>query len=236
MLDNYQLGKIMKISQDVFKNFEKWLDSKNSKIHPVLIQYKGYIPFDEEFGILREGQDKLPASCIPYPIQQVEEEIKEFVEAIFQNGGGTVSTLEIGMGDFGWTHTLFLEIFDKVTTIEISVDLIQRYLNSNPKSSKSNFINVSSQDQTLRYILDSSYDMIFIDGNHSYYYVKNDYLNFKNLSRKGTIIAFHDIASDKYDAKRFITELENGLIDGINHDVKKIIHSNELGIGYIIVQ
>lgn len=39
------------------------------------------------------------------------------------------------------------------------------------------------------------YDLIFIDGNHSYEFVKKDYENTKDLVRKNGIIALHDVCA-----------------------------------------
>lgn len=37
------------------------------------------------------------------------------------------------------------------------------------------------------------YDLIFIDANHTYEYVKKDFYNYKPFLRKGGVIVFHDI-------------------------------------------
>ena len=56
------------------------------------------------------------------------------------------------------------------------------------------FIKINSQSQEFKdYISVNFFDLIFIDGDHSYLGVKNDYEISKN---SGKIFVFHDIVSD----------------------------------------
>jgi predicted O-methyltransferase YrrM len=51
-----------------------------------------------------------------------------------------------------------------------------------------------------------SMDFVFVDGAHSYEYVKNDSLKGWNMLRKGGIIAWHDFVPSHPDVVRFIRE------------------------------
>jgi predicted O-methyltransferase YrrM len=72
------------------------------------------------------------------------------------------------------------------------------------------------------------FDCAFIDGNHSYEYVKKDYDNYYPLVKSGGIIAFHDafLEGERYGTPKVIREL--------SHNMKYIKHSKEVGIAYFI--
>ena len=53
-------------------------------------------------------------------------------------------------------------------------------------------------DSTSKRVIDlvsklGKYDLIFIDANHTYEYVKKDFENFSPFLKKGGVIAFHDV-------------------------------------------
>ena len=84
------------------------------------------------------------------------------------------------------------------------------------------------------------FDLIFIDGDHSYNGVKRDYEISKN---SGKIFVFHDILSDAVpDVVRFWNELKNNEKDTYNffefieqyEDVWNDTHQTFLGIGVAI--
>jgi len=58
---------------------------------------------------------------------------------------------------------------------------------SNKRDTVERFIELLQKDKL---------DLIFIDGNHSYKKVKQDFLNYSPLVRKGGLITFHDIVPD----------------------------------------
>lgn len=59
----------------------------------------------------------------------------------------------------------------------------------------------SKSDKTIEWVAnklgDNLLDFIFIDGDHSYEGVKQDYYNYLPFVRKGGLIAFHDIKNTK---------------------------------------
>lgn len=56
-------------------------------------------------------------------------------------------------------------------------------------------VNVLVQNSTTVKVRDESYDLVFVDGDHSYHGAKKDYLNWKNGVKKGGQLVFHDAAS-----------------------------------------
>ncbi len=61
--------------------------------------------------------------------------------------------------------------------------------------------------------LNKKFDVIFIDGNHKYDYVKNDTEKvFKHLLKDNTVVVWHDYA---YNPEKVRSEILAGILDGI---------------------
>ena len=226
----------MKNREQIKKNFQIWLDKFNNKCHPVLVDFNGFIPPDEKFGVARSGQENLLNQHIPYPIQQVEQEIFALIDILLLELQKFDSAVEIGMGEFGGTHSLWRNIFNKVTTIESSSEVVKKFKNNNPEfnDGKSNIINGSSFDRNNLNKISKEIDFLFIDGDHRYEAVLCDFNNFFKCVRKNGVIAFHDTKNKKYGVHKFTRELKNGHFK--NHfDVKDIWFSEEVGISYFKV-
>lgn len=58
---------------------------------------------------------------------------------------------------------------------------------------------------STKYPGEDAYDLVFIDGNHDYDYVKNDYYLAQKIATK--VIVFHDYYNGNPDVDRFIDEL-----------------------------
>jgi predicted O-methyltransferase YrrM len=68
--------------------------------------------------------------------------------------------------------------------------------------------NLPETVEKVKEIFKGPIDFVFIDGDHSYKWVKKDYELYSPLVRKGGIIAFDDIIWDANDVGRFWNELE----------------------------
>lgn len=68
----------------------------------------------------------------------------------------------------------------------------------------------STSEKTINIVKKlGKYDLIFIDANHDYEYVKKDFENFKPFLEKGGVIGFHDIESPDWKGiNKFWKELE----------------------------
>ena len=81
-------------------------------------------------------------------------------------------------------------------------------------------------------------DFLFIDGDHTYQGVKSDFEMYKNLVKKGGLIAFHDIVESEYHHKLdcYVDVLWNEIKKNYNH-VEFIQNKNQhkYGIGVIKV-
>ena len=219
-------------TNNIIQELDKWVSDKGSR---------GYTEGKDEYTLNYSGTKPIEG------IQQNRNEIKEFVEYLFNYfNGGTI--LEIGLGYYGSTHFLWRMIFDKVITIENKNNRIREFGLNIQKyygkwildDGKSYFIHGNSNDpKTIRnlYGLVNKIDIIFIDALHSYESVLTDWLVYSPRVRKGGIVAFHDCEKRFLNRKgvaEFIDDLESGNIDGKKYEMNKIVHSIEQGICWYI--
>ena len=159
----------------------------------------------------------------PQVVQQVREELVEFLELLESNN--VKNMLQIGLGHWASTHFILSLLLDHMTTIEYDKQFIDRY----SKEIDPDMETVIHGDSTVVHKdIDSTYDAVFIDGNHSYEYVKKDLQNYWHKVKPGGIVALHDVnfEGERYGSPRVLRE------SGLNW--KFISHSAEVGIAYII--
>jgi len=219
--------------EEIKKTFQPWLDKFNNRSHQALIDYRGFIPPDERSGFPRAGQNQCPNGLIPFPIQQVEDEIFGLVDVLLKELESFDNVLEIGLGNFGGTHALWRCIFKNVTTIEQGGSLINRIKQNNPEfnDGKSNIIHGSSFDEGNLNKIPKEIDFLFIDGDHNYGAVAADFNIYRQIVKKNGIIAFHDSKQQNFGVYQFVKNLKNDFSEtGI--EVKDIWLSNDIGISY----
>jgi cephalosporin hydroxylase len=153
------------------------------------------------------------------------------------------SYIEIGCrwgGTFVLTNE-YLKIFNNVNK-SVAIDIIDSpVLNYCITNNETQFIKINSQSQEFKtYINNNHFDLIFIDGDHSYNGVKHDYTISKN---SGNIFVFHDIVNDACPGVvEFWNELKNNEADTYNFfefteqydDVWNDTYQKFLGIGVAI--
>ena len=192
------------------------------------------------------------------------EILREQPEIVKQNGGGLLiwqypnqfskylcllrkqnitSYIEIGCR-WGGTFILTTEYLKMFNTVNksVAVDIIDSpVLEYCLKNKETQFLKINSQEHKFKeYINNNEFDLIFIDGDHSYHGVKNDYDISKN---SGRIFVFHDIVSDVCPGVvQFWNELKNNESDKYNFfefteqydDVWNDTRQKFLGIGVAI--
>ena len=153
------------------------------------------------------------------------------------------SYIEIGCR-WGGTFILTKEYLKRFNTVSksVAIDIIDspvsKYCGSNDETQ---FIKINSQSKEfVNYMNDNYFDLIFIDGEHEYYGVKNDYEVTKN---SGKIFIFHDIINDGCPGVvKFWNELKNTQGDAYNFfefveqydEVWNSMNQKFLGIGVAI--
>jgi cephalosporin hydroxylase len=153
------------------------------------------------------------------------------------------SYIEIGCR-WGGTFVLTNEYLKRFNTVtkSVCVDIIDSpvvsYCESNPETQ---FIKINSQHpEFVKYIDANYFDVIFIDGDHTYTGVKNDYEISKT---SGKVFVFHDIVNDAcLGVVQFWNELKTNEKDTYDfyefidqyEDVWKETRQTFLGIGVAI--
>ena len=159
----------------------------------------------------------------PQVTQQVRAELVDFLNLLIKNDAKNV--LQIGLGHWASTHFILSLLVDHITTIEYDKEFINRY---QPEMDKS-FETVLQGDSTIVFKeIEQQFDVVFIDGNHSYEYVKKDLENYYPKVKDGGIIALHDanFEGERYGTPRVLRESP--------YNWNFISHSKEVGIAYLI--
>lgn len=175
----------------------------------------------------RERYDELFEKWKP---QQIKEEFWQFIDFLNKRKQPIQRFLEVGTA-FGTTIPFFAELSNDLA---ITMDI--RALDfEHLEDEKVKYYVGSSLDPTLiEWAKHDSkgelFDLIFIDGDHRYEFVKKDYLVYKDLVKKGGIIAFHDVVILD-EVKRFWDELSPTLE---NTKVFYLTDGTGNGIGVII--
>ena len=185
-------------------------------------------------------------SVLPiFGMQQVKEEIQDFVKVILNKDFGNPTTVvEIGLGHNGSSHFLWRQLFDKVLTVEINHSRVNNFSLNTEKyygydclsDGRSMFvINSSHSSQAVGKVYEyvNNINMLFIDGDHSYSSALADWLLYAPLVKAGGIVAINDSRSTVGNGgvKKFLKELDTqkfGSVGKIHH----ITHSDNVGIAY----
>ena len=139
---------------------------------------------------------------------QIGHEILSFVDFVAQHKPKVVG--EIGLKDGGNT-LLFLRALPDVETM-ISLDILVhnegRIRSLTRPGQRFVCIEGDTHSRKVRRKLERTlrgqrFDMLFIDGDHSYEGVKQDHKEYKSLVRDGGLIAFHDIVPDHRGAQGY---------------------------------
>ena len=132
----------------------------------------------------------------------------------------------------------FFNTIDKIVAVDSIDSQVVTYCAENKESS---FLKMNSHSEEFKtYIKENKFDVIFINGDHSYHGVKTDYENTKG---SGKIYVFHDIINDSCPGVvRFWNELKSSESDAYNFvefteqydEVWDRMHQKFLGIGVAI--
>jgi hypothetical protein len=150
-----------------------------------------------EVGLNAENEWELPTQIIKsnggLKIWQYPNQFSKYV--IFLLSLKPRSYLEIGCR-WGGTFIFTNEFINKVNILKesIAIDIIESPVISYCNDTTSRFLQFDSHSEAFTQFMKEKYfDCIFIDGDHSYQGVKQDYLATRD---NGRIFVFHDIISD----------------------------------------
>ena len=174
-------------------------------------------------------------------------EFSKFIESI--NDEKIHVIVEIGTADSG-THLLLSELINSSKTmVAIDLELRNRKTLSAINSNHDKRFGIEGSSQSKETFLQLSQllnnrkiDLLFIDGDHSYEGVRNDFETYKDIVNQNGIIAFHDIVPDSFSRTGYKTSSYVGEVpkywNEIKHDYRyqEFIESKDqdgCGIGII---
>lgn len=150
---------------------------------------------------LSELPEKYRFAAKEFGLIQIQREILSFLEYVSTQDPVVVG--EIGLKNGGNTF-LFMHALPTVRTM-VSMDLLvhnEGRLRSLARAGQ-NFMCIEGdthkkqvREKVKRALKGKQFDLLFIDGDHSYEGVRQDHEEYKDLVREGGLIAFHDIVSD----------------------------------------
>lgn len=183
------INKPLLIGKDIFRIVNFWLRKNERKEQEGVFQGCGTL---EEY---------FQFSSTVFGPHQIKQEILSFLE--FAREKQPECVCEIGTAN-GGTNFLLSQALPSVRLM-IGVDLyvknrLQLYYFSKP-SQQLIFINGSSYapstiEKVRRNLAERTIDILFIDGDHNYEGVKQDFFSYRPLVRDGGLIVFHDIIPD----------------------------------------
>jgi predicted O-methyltransferase YrrM len=195
-----------------------------------------YIPRDYEY---KGGLETTPV----FACQQVRTELTKLVGVITEQGwfNDDTAVLEIGLGYYGSTHLLWRHLFDTVMTIEKETERVNRFSRNTEKyygkevlnDGQSLFVLGESQSpKSLGKVYGSKhkFNMLFIDGDHSYEKALADWLLYKDLVIPGGIVVFDDVVLSQNNDHGGVARLVKDLED--KHRINYLIDSKMVGIAY----
>lgn len=172
-------------------------------------------------------------------LQQNPYELVDCIDEIIKHESSTKQNienfLEIGF-HAGYTNTILNKIFNFKNIV--AVDTFQEFVDGNSLRANHRFKNLilvcgnSTANRTIEIAKTfSKYDLILIDGDHSYEIVKQDFENYKNLLSKNGIILLHDVKSNSFPG---VTKLWNEIENSNDYKTKTIFYDDypiKAGIG-----
>jgi predicted O-methyltransferase YrrM len=190
-------------------------------------------PLDSSLGVsafsfLSENVVFLTTNDFAYlPI--VAQDKDEFLHLI-EEAKGVKEVLEIGTFRGGTSFLFYKLLGANVTTIDLKIPIFLRLILSYKSNGKIRLIQGDSHSkETLKKVSDRKYDLLFIDGDHSYESVKKDFEMYSPLVREGGMVAFHDIFSKK-GVNTFWNEIKNRCE---NKEIVNNAKKEPLGIGVL---
>jgi predicted O-methyltransferase YrrM len=161
-----------------------------------------------------------PGSPYSVDISQLREEIRGLAETVAAEEPETV--LEIGTlrGGTFYVWSRHLDTAKQLVSLDLpGRDLKQRrdeLLHEFAPSKEVDVVRGNSHDQETfeetAETLDDDVDFLFIDGDHTYEGVKDDFETYKQLAADDAVVAFHDIiphAKKKKECKRRLREYDD---------------------------
>lgn len=187
--------------------------------------------------IISVGSDSLPVFGGTYEggvhIQQIPDELAPCILAIVESGEKVRSFLEIGVAAGGTTFTLnhFLDP-DRIVLIDNNAHpkhILRPYI---LKDIVCEEIIGNSRDPEIIARPKGPFDLVIIDGDHSYEAVKEDVKNYLPKLRKGGFLVLHDSATNQWgcEVSQVVEELKESTNVQLVNEYISVKHSSPCGL------
>jgi len=168
-----------------------------------------------------------------YCLMQNPEEFAGLIEFLIGHGP-FANYLEIGIGTGGGIRVLNETVFPRTNTV---IDTFANPFTSQWPEHEPHIRNVkvvrgdSTNPDTVLYVslLGREFDLIGIDGEHSYPFVRADFHNYTKMAKPGALVWFHDTVSTPEGPGLYVKNLER---EGF-----RVAYRNESGkLGIAVVE
>lgn len=167
--------------------------------------------FDEILEYVKKCGCSVQFDASEYYIQQVPEEFASLIFKLLKNGNYN-NFMEIGSAAGGVSRIMYdFFNFKKMVIIDDNfqtkmVEVRKKMIVNLPVTE---LIYDSTDVKAIEAVdnLNIKFDILFIDGDHSYDGVKNDYINYLKFVENGGYLIFHDTISYP-EVGRFVNELK----------------------------
>src|SRR6516164_4523978 len=158
-------------------------------------------------------------------IQQHGAEFKEFA-AVLEKLGINGKCLQLGLGNPGASHLVWHNLFKQAITVDdngYDGGGVTNYLSRIPEHKDEILVMDTHDPRTPVAVAKyAPFDFLFIDTDHAYHSVKDEYEKYGPMVRLGGVIAFHDTVwhaeyDSRYEVWRFLNELRSGGVE--LHDI-----------------
>jgi predicted O-methyltransferase YrrM len=140
------------------------------------------------------------AKMSPFPPLQIDMEIRQLLDFLVSRRPKAI--MEIGTAS-GGTLYLFTKVADpsaSLMSIDLKLARPRLYTSFARQQQQVRVVEGNSQDPIMIKKVQETFpegiDFLFIDGDHSYEGIKQDFLNYTPFVKSGGVVAFHDIVED----------------------------------------
>jgi predicted O-methyltransferase YrrM len=156
-------------------------------------------------GSVRETAAAVCDSRLEFCAGQRENEISHFLELAGANAPKVIGEIGSARGGNLLLFSQILPAEGRLISIELMDDRVRRATYRRLVGPKTNLICITgdshqeaTRDRVRRALGADLFDVLFIDGDHSYEGVSADFLMYAPCVRPGGIIGFHDIVADVF--------------------------------------
>jgi SAM-dependent methyltransferase len=147
--------------------------------------------------------DLYPYAQREFGILQIADEIVPFLEYVARIQPKVVGEIGVKFGGNTFLFERALPDLQRLVGIDLHLQNVGKARYLAPDGLRLRFLEGSSYSQPMidrvrKWLNHDRFDFLFIDGDHTYDGVVNDFISYYDMVRPGGLIALHDIAPDEF--------------------------------------